>query len=111
MGGAAAARVRELNDAFRTWDPSREAWLATAGVTARGAAFLAASINAVREFANFSDGNDPYGEHDFAAIEVDGERLFWKIDYYDHTLTAGSPDPSDPRLTKRVLTIMLASEY
>ena len=52
-----------------------------------------------------------YGEHDFGALEVDGERLFWSIDYFDRSLAAGSPDQADPSVTTRVLTIMLAEEY
>jgi hypothetical protein len=42
---------------------------------------------------------------------VEGERLFFKIDYYDSTLTMGSSDPADPAVTCRVMTVMLASEY
>jgi hypothetical protein len=37
--------------------------------------------------------------------------IFFKIDYYDRTLTAHSPDPADPAVTRRVITVMLASEY
>jgi hypothetical protein len=59
----------------------------------------------------FTNDNDPYGEHDFGAFDVDGARLFWKIDYYDRSLSGGSPDPTDPAVTCRVLTIMLAWEY
>jgi len=55
--------------------------------------------------------NDPWGEHDFGAVEIDGEKAFWKIDCYDRTLTAGSENPANEALTHRVLTIMLASEY
>lgn len=111
MSAETAARIRELNDAFRMGVPDPSGWFATAGVTDLGTSFLASAVNAVRSFTDFTDDNDPYGEHDFGAVEIGGERVFWKIDYYDQTLTAGSPDPGDPQVTKRVLTIMLASEY
>jgi Protein of unknown function (DUF3768) len=55
--------------------------------------------------------NDPYGEHDFGVVEFDGQKIFFKIDYFDKTLTYGSPDPADPTVTERVITIMLADEY
>jgi hypothetical protein len=44
-------------------------------------------------------------------VEISGERVFWKIDYYDKSLEYGSEDPADPEQTMRVMTIMLASEY
>lgn len=65
----------------------------------------------VRSFTAFTRDNDPHLEHDFGSFEVRGEKLFWKIDYYDLDLTYGSEAPEDPSKTKRVLTIMLASEY
>ena len=72
---------------------------------------VASAIDAVRRFDAFGADNDPHGEHDFGAFDLAGERLFWKIDYYDPTLTGGSSDPGDPAVTTRVLTIMLALEY
>lgn len=59
----------------------------------------------------FCGDNDTYGERDFGAFEHNGEKLFWKIDYYDPTLSWHSEDPNDVMKTVRVLTIMLASDY
>ena len=83
----------------------------TRGVTERGGDFIARALAAVREFADFTPDNDPYHEHDFAAFDLDGVRLNWKIDCYDRALTWGSPDPANPDVTRRVLTILLAEEY
>lgn len=78
----------------------------------------------VETFYAFTPDNDPYGERDFGAIYQDGEgrwtttrparpaeTVFWKIDAYDRDLQFGSEDPANPAITRRVLTIMLASEY
>jgi len=66
-------------------------------------------VEAIRNFDSFNEASDPHGEHDFGSIEWHGNRVFWKIDYYDWALEYGE-DPLSPRC-KRVLTIMLASEY
>ncbi len=68
-------------------------------------------IERVQSFDTFDAGNDPHHEHDFGGFEFGGETIFWKIDYYDPTLTTGSDDPANPAVTTRVLTIMLAREY
>jgi hypothetical protein len=68
-------------------------------------------VTAVREFSDFTENNDPFGEHDFGIFELDGVTLFWKIDLYDRSLAWASPDPADPAVTRRVLTILLAKEY
>ena len=65
----------------------------------------------VRGFEDFEDGDDPYGEHDFGAFDHGGRKIFWKIDYYDSSLTRGSEDPGDPAKTTRVLTVPLTQEY
>lgn len=112
-----AARIRELNDAFRA-DTSlvgprlaKRELVITRGVAGRGNAFVDRAVEAVREYRDFRPENDPWGEHDFGTFELDDATLFWKIDYYDDELDAGSPDPADPDVTRRVLTIMLAEEY
>ncbi len=65
----------------------------------------------MRCFNAFDKGNDPWGEHDFGAFAQDGEKLFWKIDAYDLSMTMGSPNPANEAVTVRVLTIMLSEEY
>jgi hypothetical protein len=37
--------------------------------------------------------------------------VLFKIDAYDRAQRGRSPDPADPAVTHRVLTIMLADEY
>lgn len=56
-------------------------------------------------------GNDPYGERDMAFFDFLGERICFKIDYYDLDRLFGSDDPANPEITSRVMTIMLASDY
>jgi len=83
----------------------------TASVQAKGPVFVRQAALAVITFNNFPAGDDPYGERDFGAFNLAGEQLIWKIDYYDRMLRGASPDPTDPAVTRRVLTLMLASDY
>ncbi len=110
-------QIRALNDAFRTqhWlagsDIADNTLVITRGASAHGNDFIDRAVDAVSEYSAFTEENDPYGEHDFGSFEIDGVSLFWKIDYYDRLLEWGSPDPADPAVTRRVLTILLADEY
>lgn len=106
-----ADRIRELNDAFRITGPSAGDWMLTCGVRAYGPDFMRLAVKAVQNHASFTADNDPYGEHDFGSFNLAGERLFWKIDHHDRELVYASADPSNPAITRRVMTIMLASEY
>lgn len=112
----ASLTIAEINDSFRTSFLFGKVFL-TAGITALSEADQSRVIEAVQSFNTFTEDNDPHGEHDFGAIDLDGvPRVFWKIDYYDRATFGtshekGSEDPADPRQTMRVLTIMLADEY
>jgi Protein of unknown function (DUF3768) len=103
-------RVRELNDKLRQHLTGGMA-LITPGVAALGQESVDRIIKTVATFDDFCHANDPHEEHDFGAFELDGEKVFFKIDYYDRDLKCHSPDPSDPKVTRRVITLMLASEY
>ena len=105
-------RIRSLNDVFRsTGSPALGTWVATAGIAAQGPEFALRAIALVQAFDSFTPDNDPHGEHDFGSFQIEGQTLYWKIDYYDPSLTYGSEDPSDAEKSRRVLTIMFASEY
>ena len=105
-----AACVRTLNDNFRSTFIGGQV-LMTQGVDALPIDTKARVILAVQRFNEFSADNDPHREHDFGSFEVEGERYFWKIDYYALDMDGGSEAPADPKKTTRVLTIMRADEY
>jgi hypothetical protein len=104
------ARIRALNDELRQRLAGGMAVI-TPGVAALGEAAVARIVKTIEVYDDFCHANDPHEEHDFGAFEADGKRLFFKIDYFDSTLTYHSPDPSDPSVTTRVITIMLTEEY
>ena len=104
-------KIRELNDAFRRTLGGAGRRLMTAGVAALAVGDQAAIVGKVMNFEDFAEESDPHGEHDFGAFEHAGQRLFWKIDYYDRACEYGSEDTADPLKTTRVLTILLAEEY
>jgi hypothetical protein len=107
-----AGKIAALNDALRTTlDPNAGQVMLTQGVTSLGNAFVLAALAEVKAFNVFIEDNDPHGEHDFGSFEIEGHKLFFKIDYYDKDMRYGSEDPSDPSRTARVLTLMLAEEY
>jgi len=110
QGMAPAERIRELNDELRKTGFGGTTYL-TRGLLSKGADFIAKATAAVRGFDAFTGDNDPWQEHDCATLDVDGEAVMFKIDYYDENMEFGSPDPADPKMTRRVLTIMLAEEY
>ena len=76
--------------------------------------YIAAQVKigrAVALFKDFSADNAPWGERDGAGFELDGDQYRFKIDYYDTDGRYHSPDPTDPAVTKRVLTIFYSSDY
>ena len=90
-------RIRALNDELRQQGPcpgGDAAWVFTRGISERAPDEIESVIKKVVDFSAFDADN--------------GERFFWKIDYYNRALTGGSPDPTDRSVTCRVLTVMLA---
>jgi len=116
LAAAAAAKltarksIQMLNDRLRTHGAGGRVVM-TAGISAMDDGTRQQVVSAIRAFDAFTQDNDPHDEHDCAALEVDDLTVMFRIDYYDLTLSAHSPDPADPVQTVRVLTVMLAEEY
>jgi Protein of unknown function (DUF3768) len=103
-------RIRALNDAFRRSFVGGTVAV-TVGFESLPAKQRGLILGKVRTFDQFNEDNDPHCEHDFGLIEDGDVRCLWKIDYYDHEMELMSPDPADPSVTTRVLTVMLVDEY
>ena len=102
-----STQIRTLNDNFRSTFVGGRVTL-TCGVDELPTDTKARLILAVQSFNDCTQGDDPYGEHDFGAIEMDGERYFWKVDLYEEpSVKSKNREP----VVTRVLTIMLAQEY
>ena len=100
-----SAKIAELNDEHRR---RMQGYTVTKEIVAMGSAANEVFVG-VKDYTDFNEDNDPYGEHDFGSLEVAGQKIFWKIDYYDENLEKWC-DPLSPDCN-RVLTIMRADEY
>lgn len=103
-------RVRALNDQLRQQLSGGKAVI-TPGVAALGREAVQRLVQTIATFDDFCTANDPHSEHDFGAFSFEGVQVFFKIDYFDKNLNIHSPDPADPTVTERVITLMLATEY
>jgi Protein of unknown function (DUF3768) len=103
-------RIRALNDELRQ-NLAAGVAVMTPGVAALGQEAVDRIVKTIAVFDDFCHANDPYEEHDFGSFEAEGHTIFFKIDYLDQNLKYHSPDPSDPVVTVRVITVMLADEY
>jgi hypothetical protein len=102
--------IRALNDELRRHLLGGGAVI-TPAIAALGQAAVERLVQTVSIFDDFCVANDPHGEHDFGVFDFEGRRVMFKIDYYDKDLRHQSPDPANPSLTERVITIMLTEEY
>ena len=114
-----AALIAAQNDAFRlsilgttpAVDAPQGQFVMTRGVAALGPDAQLALTRRVASFDAFNADSDPHGWHEMGVIDFDGTTVWFKIDLYDVDYRYGSSEPSDPAQTRRVLTLLLPSEY
>ena len=107
---AYAKRVRDLNDQLRKFGKGGMVVM-TGGIAAHEVQAVNDIFKAIAAYDAFTDDNDPWGEHDCAVLTAIGVKVMFKIDYFDRSRTFHSPNPADPKVTTRVMTVMLADEY
>ncbi|MCO6385363.1 DUF3768 domain-containing protein [Oceanicola sp. 502str15] len=116
-----AAAIAAQNDAFRRFAclghaldrPMPGRLHVTRSVFEAGPSVLAEAVKATGAFDRFEPENDPEGWHDFGAVTIQGETVFWKIDLYETAsdFRYGAETPDNPETTTRVLTIMMARDW
>jgi len=84
-----SASISRLNDLLRTQGIGGRI-VATLGVQNLSHNTRGKVVEAIRLFDKFEESDDPYKEHDFGSVEVEGGQFFFKIDYYDPSLRFGS---------------------
>ena len=108
---ADVAKIRELNDRLRKLgDRSLGTVVATIGVQALEFHEQQALFQLIRNFDDFNEGLDPYGEHQAGEVEYKSVKYWFWFDYFDANYEYGSENPADPKQCKRVMTIMLPHE-
>ena len=106
-------KIAELNDKLRQniFNSGKDKVILTQGVSNLPFDEQLKILIKVKDFNDFTPDNSHWGENDFGKLEHNNTDYFWKIDYYNRDMDAGSDDPSNLDITTRVLTIMRADEY
>jgi hypothetical protein len=105
-----STRIRDLNDRLRQHRIGGRVVMAR-GIAALGSLLVLKIDQAVRGFDAFTPDNDPYSEHDFGSLTVEVHVVMFEIDYHDLDFQYASPDLTDPSVTCRIMTLMLAEEH
>tara|TARA_R110002072_G_scaffold261726_1_gene420520 strand:- start:1001 stop:1360 length:360 start_codon:yes stop_codon:yes gene_type:complete len=92
-------------------DAPQGQFVMTPGVAALGPVAHLELTRRVAAFDAFNADSDPQGWHEMGVIEFEDTTVWFKVDLYDTDYQYGSPEPSDPAQTRRVLTLLLPSEY
>lgn len=105
--------IAQQNDYFRAKPPTEALgkWVCTQAIHAEGPEFVRDCFRAAAEYDSFDEDNDPYGTREMGFMDVQGKKVWWKIDLYNRSYDAGSENPTALAETRRVLTMLFPSEY
>ena len=116
-----ATVIAAQNDAFRRFaclgiapDQAIQGRLVvTQSLIEAGDGFVMEAVQTTGAFNTFEPDNDPEGWHDFGAVTIRGETVFWKLDLYEagSDFRYGAETPENPENTMRVLTVMMARDW
>ncbi len=111
-----AEQIARLNDRVRRGLDRNARIMFTGGFSAKFfegniALAMMAQASTMKAIRKHEFTDDAHGERDFGEINYRGQRVWFKIDYYDTELEYGSEDPADASVTRRVMTIMLPEDY
>ncbi|KZX95104.1 MULTISPECIES: DUF3768 domain-containing protein [unclassified Sulfitobacter] len=119
--GPNATVIAAQNDAFRRFaclgiapDQAIQGRLVvTQSLIEAGDGFVTEAVKATGAFDTFEPENDPEGWHDFGAVTIRGETVFWKLDLHEASsdFRYGAETPGNPKTTMRVLTVMMARDW
>ena len=102
--------IPRLNDALRKQGVGGT-MMVTRGILAITGYNMPELTEALAAYDAFDADNEPHGERDLGDVTLWGQDMLWSISYYDNDLRYGSDDPADADVTKRVLSVMLTSEW
>lgn len=100
------AIIRQINDRLRQRHEGGRVVLSD-GVRALPVGTVARILIAIRDAGPPADHSD---EHDAGRVLVDGHEVLWVIDAFGLDWISHSPDPSEPSLTCRRLSVLLVEE-
>jgi hypothetical protein len=116
-----ATVIAAQNDAFRRFaclgitpdQPIQGRLVVTQSLIEAGDGFVMDAVKATGAFDTFEPDNDPEGWHDFGAVTIRSETVFWKLDLYEASsdYRYGAETPENPETTMRVLTVMMARDW
>ena len=100
-------KIRILNDAFRQEPKAANVYISLE-VVRLGETKLKELFSKLKSYTNFTTENDPDGDYSSGVIQLGKHKIDWGIYYWDLDGEEDSPDPSNAKVTTRILNLDFA---